>query len=152
MGICGELYEWSKSYLEDRRQFTTIGVSKSDLAPVDEGVPQGSLLGPRFYSYHANDLPMSAQVQRPESLDEAKMFADDTTAVTYASAFDQLMLNLQELANQLNKWASLNGMVIHPGKTNHHFKEAFHWSTSQYYIERSVYRNCSKQQGSGNFH
>lgn len=118
MGICGEFYEWSKSYLDNRRQFTTVGTSKSDLAPVDQGVPQGSLLGPRYYSYHANDLPTAAKShESTESENEAEMFADDTTAITYSKSFDELLSNLQCLANRLNDWSHLNGMVIHPGKT-----------------------------------
>ena len=49
--------------------------------------------------------------------DEFEMFADDTNGVSVAPTFDELMEKLQVLANRLLKWASENGMIIHPGKT-----------------------------------
>ena len=57
IGISVNIYDWCRSYLKDRQQFVAIGNSKSDKMEVAQGVPQGSLLGPRFYSFHANDLP-----------------------------------------------------------------------------------------------
>jgi len=84
------------------------------LAPVDQGVPQGALLGPRFYSSHANDLP---EVVAAEPNDNAEMFADDTTAFCDASDIDILTTKLQHLCNNMSNWAEKNGMVIHPGKT-----------------------------------
>ena len=112
MGISGDSLEWCIDYLSERKQFTTIQNEKSSLAAVDQGVPQGSLLGPRFYNFHANDLPDASGDHA-----EIEMFADDTTGYCYGSNVDSVMSNLQKLCNSLYKWAKRNGMVIHPGKT-----------------------------------
>jgi len=73
-------------------QFITISDSSSDLASVDQRVPQRALLGPRFYSSHANNLPEEVA---EEPNDDAEMFADDTTAFRYASDMDILTMKLQ---------------------------------------------------------
>ena len=118
MGITGDSYEWSQSYLNSRSQFTVVNGEASEHAPVEQGVPQGSLLGPRFYSYHANNLPEVADLEdKSDDEEELEMFADDTNGVSVAPTFDQLIAQLQALANRLSKWAYENGMIIHPGKT-----------------------------------
>ena len=117
-GISGDSFEWCNSYLNNRKQFTTVNGERSELASVDQGVPQGSLLGPRFYSYHANNLPEFANsIEQQDDSDEVEMFADDTNGITIASNYDLLMSQLQHLATQLYKWSCQNGMIIHPGKT-----------------------------------
>ena len=45
-GICGIANDWFTSYVHNRRQYVTIGSSKSDELVVTHGVPQGSVLGP----------------------------------------------------------------------------------------------------------
>lgn len=120
IGISGDSFEWCSSYLKDRQQFTIVNGSKSGLASVDQGVPQGSLLGPRLYSCHANDLPDTAEDtvdQDQDDEDQVEMFADDTNGITIASNYDILIAQIQDLCNRLQKWAKLNGMIIHPGKT-----------------------------------
>ena len=44
----------TESILENRKQFVTVNGSNSELLEIDTGVPQGSLLGPRFYSIYSN--------------------------------------------------------------------------------------------------
>jgi len=121
MGIAGEIFQWCRSYLTDRKQFTTIDGSSSHLAAVEQGVPQGSLLGPRFYSYHANDLPdvVSNSDQLKSCFDNfngTELFADDTTVFCSAFNLDELTQKLQMLSNHMLDWSKKNGMVIHPGK------------------------------------
>ena len=125
IGISSDMYEWCESYLANRKQFVVIGESQSEKKPVQQGVPQGSLLGPRFYSYHANDLPdlLKRPSDNPSNLDdeneadEAEMFADDTTVASIADTVDELIPKIQMAANQVQNWSLFNGMVIHPGKT-----------------------------------
>ena len=48
-GIRGNLHSWFKSYLLDRKQYTSSGKLCSDLSDIKCGVPQGSVLGPIFF-------------------------------------------------------------------------------------------------------
>ena len=48
---------WVSSYLCGRSQSVVIQGSLSKLLPVDTGVPQGSILGPLFYTLFTNELP-----------------------------------------------------------------------------------------------
>ena len=48
---------WIHSYLTDRKQTVYIEGKQSIVLPVPTGVPQGSILGPLFYTIFTNELP-----------------------------------------------------------------------------------------------
>lgn len=110
-GISGNMYSLLSDYLSERNQFTVVNGQKSVSEEVEFGVPQGSLLGPRFFSIDSNDLP--------DNVDdgETDMFADDSTSFCITGSFEQAFLEIQRVLNQVSKWASLNGFNIHAGKT-----------------------------------
>ena len=56
-GFDSDSIGWIQSYLSDRRQCVSISGSLSKLLPVPTGVPQGSILGPLFYTLFTNELP-----------------------------------------------------------------------------------------------
>ena len=55
-GFSGDIYYWLEDYLANRRQFANVNGTESDIKIIIYGVPQGSLLGPRLFSIHVNDL------------------------------------------------------------------------------------------------
>ena len=53
LGFSGSTYtlEWIRDYLKDRKQFAVVNGCKSQLNAVKCGILQGSLLGPRLFSF-----------------------------------------------------------------------------------------------------
>ncbi len=58
VGIQGLALEWFSSYLKDRTFSVSLGNYSSSVAPLMCGVPQGSILGPVFFSLYM--LPLGS--------------------------------------------------------------------------------------------
>ena len=56
-GFDRDAVQWMWSYLTYRSQGVYIEGSMSSLLPLEAGVPQGSILGPVFYTIFTNELP-----------------------------------------------------------------------------------------------
>ncbi len=80
----------------------------SSWAPVESGVPQGTVLGPLLFLIFINDLPAHVTSQ-------VRLFADDCLLYrTIKSEADQK--TLQQDLKQLGLWASTWGMRFNPSK------------------------------------
>ena len=75
------------------------------------GVPQGSLLGPRLFSYYVNNLPDAA------TEGELAMYADDTTSSLVGDNVEVVIDNLNEALTSINLWCRNNKLTIHTGKS-----------------------------------
>ena len=111
-GIGGNLLNWFRSYLTDRRQrVTVLGVTSKQL-PVYSGVPQGSILGPALFLLYVNDL-----LEAPTS-SRAVMFADDTKLFsTIKSHYD--VTALQNDLGTLEHWSTVSGLSFNQSKCKH---------------------------------
>jgi hypothetical protein len=70
-GICSSVLSRIRSFLVTRTQRVRVGQARSSQAAVLSDIPQGSMLGPIFFTVFINDLPVVVH-----SL--VKIFADDT--------------------------------------------------------------------------
>ena len=107
----GDSYNWIVDYLKDRSQYTTINGSSSSTKPINYGVPQGSLLGPRLFSIYVNDLPDAV------TEGEVEMYADDTTAYCIGDNFDTVTQRLNLIFKQIYRWPQRNRLSIRNGKS-----------------------------------
>ena len=99
-----------ESYLTNRKQFVSINNTNSNLASIEYGVPQGSILDPLLFLVFINDLPVALKTT-------SRFFADDTAFLATEKHFS----DLEKLANSefghLNRWMSVNALTVHPKKT-----------------------------------
>ena len=111
MGLSGDMLKWFISYLKDRRQFAVVNGCSSQTKPVTCGVPQGSLLGPRLFTYYINDLT--------DSITEGKlnMYADDTTLHFIGNNVDEVVHGLNQALSKILLWCRNNKLTIHAGKS-----------------------------------
>ena len=100
-------------YLTDRFQYVQFENSELDLLEIKTGIPQGSILGPLFFSIMINDLVNSSNKFK------FLMYADDTTI--YFNLEDFPIENREVLINneleKVNKWLKLNKPAVNVDKT-----------------------------------
>ena len=112
-GIHGIALSLIKSYLTNRFQYVQFENSESDLLEIKTGIPQGSILGPLFFSIMINDLVKSSNKFK------FLMYADDTTIYFNLEDFpleDREVLINDEL-EKVNKWLKLNKLAVNVDKT-----------------------------------
>jgi hypothetical protein len=116
--IGGNVLNWIKVWLSNRRQKVCIDGEFSNWASVTSGVPQGSVLGPVLFLIYINDID-------DQLLSKVEKFADDTKmgkGVSTVEGVQQLEEDLLKLGNWANDWQmSFNTdkcSVIHLGSDN----------------------------------
>ena len=119
-GICGNVLNWIKSFLNDRRQRVIINGTTSEWADVVSGVPQGSVLGPALFLLYINDLPDTVK-------NLVKIFADDTKLFAVANN-EEDCASIQTDLNSLSEWSqswqlrfnASKCKCMHFGQSNQH--------------------------------
>ena len=104
---------WVKSYLNNRQQYVYFNDTKSDILNISCGVPQGSILGPKFFILYLNDITKVSKLLK------FIIFADDTN-VFYSHKDTKMLTNI--INNELKKlevWFSVNKLSLNVLKTNY---------------------------------
>lgn len=108
-GVRGSTLQWIRDFLSGRNQRVIVDGKSSNNAPVQSGVPQGSVLGPLMFLLFINDLPEYVHQSN------VRLFADD--CVLYRNICNNTdTIKLQEDLNSLLQWETDWQMEFHPSK------------------------------------
>ena len=113
-GITGTAHKLIKSYLTNRKQYTSLSGAHSTMNDITTGVPQGSILGPLLFIIYINDLPNSCNILTPI------IYADDTTLYAKLSSLGRTpskTLNCE--LSQISKWLQINKLSLNIAKTKY---------------------------------
>ena len=111
LGIKGNINEWFKSYLFERKQFVSVLGYKSNLATLNHGVPQGSVLGPLLFLIYINDLNKAIKNST------VFHFADDTNLLQISNSYEEVAKKLNKDLKNLHGWLLANKISLNAAKT-----------------------------------
>ena len=102
------------SYLKNQKQYVVFDNTQSEYSEVYTGVPQGSILGPLFFSIYINDL-----ITASDKLN-CLMYANDTTIYFNLEDFDfeNTEKHINAELEKVNTWLKLNKLSLNVQKTN----------------------------------
>ena len=80
---------------------------ESDIRIIIYGVPQGSLLGPRLFSIHVNNLPNFVKSGI------LFMFADDTIIYCIGKNVEEVIGKLNKASSELYELCMCNKLTVH---------------------------------------
>ena len=107
-GIGGNVLEWIKNWLGNRKQRVVLNGEFSNWTDVVSGVPQGSVLGPVLFTIYINDLDSGIT-------NIIKKFADDTKLFGPAGSNDEINSIRADL-KRLEDWSNLWQMQFNAEK------------------------------------
>ena len=112
-GITGTPLKLLVNYLRNRNQIVDFKNINSDLQEIGTGIPQGSILGPLFFSIYINDLINSSNILN------YLMYADDTTLYFNLDDVDSVKMsdNINIHLEKINVWLKLNKLTVNVSKT-----------------------------------
>ena len=113
-GVRGVMLRWFESYLSGRTQQVKLNSFRSDKMSVDEGVPQGSILGPTLFIVYINDMLFHL---KPYS-DIMMAYADDTNFLCVADDLSEAETKANIIFERLMTWVPKNKLCINDSKTS----------------------------------
>ena len=99
-GISGNLLKWISSYLHQRVQCVVLDGHHSETLPVDDGVPQGFILGPLLFLVHLDDMVINLACA-------IRLYADDACLieiVDLSPAVSATKIHTESLLNWSIQW------------------------------------------------
>ena len=114
-GFTDTVLQWFSSYLTDRTHNISLSNHCSAVAPVNSGVPQGSVLGPILLTMYIK--PLSAIIDSHSIIHHS--FADDLRQQMSAppDRISELLHSKQSCICDVKAWATANMLKLHDNKT-----------------------------------
>ena len=109
-GISGKLLKFFEDCLYNRKHRVIINGSFSELADINSGVPQGSVLGPLLFLVYINDLEKNIK-------SKVKFFADDTMLYSVVNDPEISAAELNHDLDLIKQWAHQWKMEFNPDPT-----------------------------------
>lgn len=110
-GFRGIANTWLKNYLDNRCQYMQINDVRSNMLKITQGVPQGSVLGPKLFILYINDI---CSVTNEFNY---VLFADDTTLYCSGENLELLLSKAKKGLQRLKNWFDLNKLSLNIDKT-----------------------------------
>ena len=109
-GVTGEVLEWFKSYLTNRKQRVVLPGAVSDWIFIHAGVPQGSILGPLLFLVYINDITLDIG-------SNIRLFADDTSVYIVVDDSVTAAACIYTDLGRITQWAATWLVTFNPPKT-----------------------------------
>ena len=116
-GIRGNINNWFRSYLHERKQFVSILGFNASYSTLHHGVPQGSVLGPLLFLIYINDLHNAIKSST------VFHFADDTNLLRIDESYNKIQTTINHDLKSLYKWLLANKISLNVTKTELIFKK-----------------------------
>ena len=110
-GVRGNILNWFRSYLTERKQYVYFNGESSETLPLSCGVPQGSVLGPLLFLIYINDLYQSIKYS------VTRHYADDTCLLNKNKSLKKLKKLLNLDLKILTSWLKANKISLNASKT-----------------------------------
>ena len=118
IGVRGSALKWIRSYLSGRTQAVNINGSLSSFIELCYGVPQGSVLGPLFFTIYSAPV---ADIARKHGV-QVHMYADDTQLylpfdLHNAESETNTRKRMELCIVDINAWMTSNKLKLNDDKT-----------------------------------
>ena len=111
-GINDNAFKLLKNYLTNRKQYVVYNSQNSETLDISTGEPQGSILGPLFFSICINDLITVSNKLK------FSMYADDITIYINLEDFDlyNLERDINKELEKITVWLKMNKLSLNVQK------------------------------------
>ena len=106
-----KLLHWFASYLSNKKQITKVGTATSDMASVNFGVPQGSILGLLLFTLCINSLPSIV------SNCKVNLYSDDTALFYAGKSVDDIGEKVIADMGKVAVWMEESKLTLNASKT-----------------------------------